>query len=95
MKDELKATFQSWYANEVKKQLLFEPVDKVKIDITATAIKPLSANWIISSWQTIERRPEITINGFRKAGIVDAISALRDWTLNTVLIFSPLCRFPL
>ena len=88
MKDELKAKFQSWYAGEVKKQVSLGPVDKVRIGITATAIKPLSANWIISSWQTIEQRPEIAINGFRKAGIVDAISALGDWTLNTVLNFS-------
>ena len=55
MKDELKARFQSWYASEVKNRLSVGPVDKVRIDLIANAIKPLSANWIISSWQTIEQ----------------------------------------
>ncbi len=63
MKDELKSRFQTWYASEVKKQLEVVPVDKVKVDITATAIKSQSANWIISAWQAIEKRPEIAAMG--------------------------------
>ena len=74
MKDELKKRFQTWYALEVQKQLKEVPVDKVKVDVTASAIKTKSASWIISSWQAIEQRPEIVINGFRKAGILDAIT---------------------
>ena len=77
LKDELKANFQSWYASEVKKQLELVSVDQVKVDVTATAIKRRSTNWIISAWQAIEQRPEIAINRFQRAGIVAAISAAR------------------
>ena len=73
MKSELKKRFQAWYASEVQKQLKEVPVDKVKVDVTASAIKARSASWIISSWQAIEQRSDITINGFRSAGILDAI----------------------
>ena len=55
VKDELIARFQSWYASEVKKQLEVVPVYQVKVEVTATAIKSRSANWIISAWQAIEK----------------------------------------
>ena len=77
VKDMLKARFQSWYASEVKKQLELVPVDQVNVDVSTTVIKSISASWIVSSWQAIEKQPQIAINGFRKAGLVDAISAAR------------------
>ena len=46
------------------------------VDLTAAVIKAKSANWMISSWQALERRPDIAINGFQKAGILDAITAV-------------------
>ena len=76
MKDELKKRFQAWYASEVQRQLKEVSVDKIKVDVTASAIKARSASWIISSWQAIEQRPEIAVNGFRSAGILDAITAV-------------------
>ena len=78
MKDGMRTRFQTWYASEVQKQLKDAPVDQVKVNVTAAAIKPLSANWIISTWQEIENRPDLTINGFRAAGIVSAIASARD-----------------
>ena len=78
MKNGLKTRFQTWYANEIQKQLKVVPLDKVKVDVTASTIKSYSTNWIISAWQEIERRPDLAINGFRAAGIVSAIAAVRD-----------------
>jgi len=49
MKDELKIRFQTWYASKVSKQLEEVPVDTVKVDETATAIKAKSTTWIISA----------------------------------------------
>ena len=43
-----------------------------------TAIKDLSTRWIISAWQSIERRPQLAINGFIKSGIHEAILSARD-----------------
>ena len=82
MKDALKDQFQMWYAQEVQSQLQdgseLKADDEVKIDTTMTAIKDLSTRWIISAWQSIERRSELAINGFQKSGIRQAVSAARD-----------------
>ena len=77
MKDEMKKRFQGWYAAEVQKQIMEGvAVDDVRVDLAAAVIKAKSANWMISSWQALEKRPEIAINGFRKAGILDAVTAV-------------------
>jgi len=36
-------------------------------------VKNPSASWLVSVWQELEKRPEVAINGFKRAGIVDAI----------------------
>ena len=74
MKDHLKSSFQQWYAQEVKKQLETIPLSQVKVDVGLQVIKSPSANWIISGWQTLEKRAKVAINGFRKAGILDSIN---------------------
>lgn len=58
------------YAEEVKKQGVIP--EMVKVEISTAIMKAKSANWLISSWHTLEQRPKVAINGF-KAGIVDAI----------------------
>ena len=78
MKDGTRTRFQTWYASEVQKQLKDVPVDQVKVGVTAATIKPLSAKWIISTWQEIENRPELAINGFQALGIVSAVASVRD-----------------
>ena len=80
VREELKSRFQSWYATEVKKQIEHVPVHEVKVDVTATAIKARSCSWEIAAWQAIEKRPEIAINRFQKAGIIDAVSTARAHT---------------
>jgi len=65
MKDHLKAKFQQWYANEVKKQLETIPVNQVKVDVSLSVVKSPSANWIFSGWQALGQRPDVAINGFK------------------------------
>ena len=75
MKNELRNHFQMYYANQVSKQLSNNvAVDEIKVDFTLSAIKSTSASWIMSSWNKIEMHPEIVINGFAKAGILDIIN---------------------
>ena len=77
MKDEMKKRFQVWYAEEVQKQLQEKvPLDQVKVEMPASIIKNKSANWMISSWQALEQRPDVAVNGFRKAGILEAVNAV-------------------
>ena len=81
--DHNKQSFHSWYAEEVQSQLQWSvPVHEVKVDVRASIIKAKSMNWFISAWESIKKCPDIVINGFKKAGIFDAVKALRcikDW----------------
>lgn len=78
MKNGMRARYQKWYADEVQTQLNCKhtSIDKVKVNVAASHIKPLSATWVISTWQEIEQRPELAISGFHGAGIVDAMEAI-------------------
>ena len=76
IKGEMKKRYQMWYAEEVQKLLMETPAGSVKVDLPAAIIKHQSGNWIVSAWNAIQDRPEIAINGFKKAGILDAILSL-------------------
>ena len=75
-KDEMKKRFQAWYAEEVQKQLTSRTtISDVKIDTRTSILKPKNANWLIGTLDTLSQKPEIVINGFRKAGILDALKS--------------------
>ena len=60
-------------------QLRSVPVHEVKVDVSAAVIKTKSVSWFTSAWESIQARPEIVINGFKKTGILDAVAAaLKD-----------------
>ena len=59
-------------------QLKESPTESVKVDVSAAAIKHKRASWIISTWNKIQDRPELGINGFTKAGVLDTISSVSD-----------------
>ena len=53
-------------------------LDDINIDTSMTAIKGLSAGWIVHAWNSIEQRPQMAISGFEKAGIKSALLSLID-----------------
>ena len=55
LKDALKAQFHSRYANEVQKEMKHGSLDDINIDTSMTAIKGLSAGWIVHAWNSIEQ----------------------------------------
>ena len=70
----MKKRFQAWYAEEVQNQLTSgTAISDVKIDTRSSIMKPKSANWLIGTLDTLSQKPEIVINGFKKAGILDAL----------------------
>ena len=71
MKDYLKNRFQQWYVQEVKTQLETVSLSEVKVDVSLQVVKCPSANWIISRWQELEKRPEVAVNSFKKSEIFD------------------------
>ena len=74
----MKKSFHSWYANEVQKQLKSVPVHEVKVDVSGAVFKTKSISWFISAWESLQGRPEIIINGFKKTGILDAVIAATE-----------------
>ena len=53
--------------------------ESVEVDISTAAVKHCSASWIISTWNEIQDCPELAINGFQKAGILDAIASVSNY----------------
>ncbi len=74
VKDCLKRFFQLWYALQVEKQIRKNPGKP--IDLRLSVIKPIHAQWLIDAYDYIKCRPDIVINGFKAAGILDKISLL-------------------
>ena len=75
LKDVMKKRFQAWYAKEVEKKLVGGTYIKfVTIDTCTSIVKPKSANWLIEALDSLSKEPDIVLNGFRKAGIVDALA---------------------
>ena len=60
MKDELRRRFQSWYAEEVSKQLRTVSIHEVRVDTSAAVIKSKSLGWFVSAWQSLSSRPTCT-----------------------------------
>ena len=66
VKNQLRTQFQSSYAQQVCHQRQ-EGEEKKPIDLKLSAIKPLSASWIVAACNYLKNKPEIIINGFRIA----------------------------
>ena len=75
VKDFLKRKFQSWYADRISQQLK-EGKAINPVDLRLSVMKPLSAKWIVEAVAEIGQRKEVIINGFRCAGIVEALKDL-------------------
>ena len=74
LKDPLRRSFQSWYSEQVSKQLEEgkEPED-IKVDTRLSIMKPLSAKWITSAYDYFRSDSGIVRGGFVEAGIVEAL----------------------
>ena len=72
-KDHMKASFQTWYAQQVCLQLQQKQLHKA-VDLRLSVVKPLSANWIMAAFAHVQSNTELVKNGFREAGITVALS---------------------
>jgi len=69
----MRSKFQTWYASEVAEQLKEDSVANLKVDISATEIKPKCEGWLISTLQNLQQRPKVFVNSFKGARIWDAV----------------------
>ena len=70
-KDFMKKKFQEWYANIILQQL--ENGITETVDMKLSVMKPLVSKWAIEMYDYFSSKPDILINGFHKAGIIDAL----------------------
>ena len=74
-KDHLRKCFAEWYSQQVSAELeAGVPIDKITVDTRMSIIKEISAKWLTSAFDYIKSHPNIVINGFVKAGIVNSES---------------------
>ena len=74
LKDQLRSSFQQWYAQQVSKQLQQgKNLEDVNVDMRLSVVKELQAKWMVSAYDYLHANPQIGINGFKEAGIVAAI----------------------
>ena len=70
-KDFMKRGFQEWYANIILQQL--ENGVEETVDMRLLIMKPLVSKWAIELYDYLSSRPDIIINGFCSAGIIDTL----------------------
>ena len=57
-------------------------VANIKVSLKLSVIKPLHAKWIVDRYNTLKDYKEMAINGFRSAGITEAIENAKDMVEN-------------
>ena len=71
-KDFLHKKFREWYARQVCVQL--DGAQNESVDLRLSILKSLGAEWITSLYKYILDNPAIITNGFKAAGILEAIN---------------------
>ena len=68
----MKASFSRWYADEVRVAMdEGKSVSDIKVDLRASVINPLHANWVISAISTLSDKKETLKKPFGKIGITE------------------------
>ena len=73
-KDFLRRRFHHWYAEQVRQQLQSnDDASKVQVDMRTTVMKELSVKWLTALYDYLRGRPEVLVNGFKEAEIVEVL----------------------
>lgn len=75
----ISAKYNSWFSQQVSEQLALgiEP-SKIKVSSKLSDIKPLHAQWIVDLYHHMYKEKDTIINGFRSAGITEAIQCAQE-----------------
>lgn len=77
-KDFLKKKFELWLSEKLAEQLNGMDVDEVEFeptDLSLPAMRELGARWLVEMAEYISSNKQFITNGFKRAGIVDALAA--------------------
>ena len=75
-KDFLEPCFEEWYAEQIIKQPEGQDIETAvlqPIDLGLPALKELGVKWMVEVTDYFGENPQTAINGFIKAGIVQAL----------------------
>ena len=76
LKSLIKQKFISWYSEQVSTQMSKGvPVNKITVDLRISEIKSAHANWLLYAFDVLSKDTDCIINGFRLAGITDALGS--------------------
>ena len=75
----IKDLYNTWYADQVADQLAKgkAPAD-VDVSVNLTVIKPLHVTWITQRHDNLKGRKNLIFNGFRSAGITEAVQKANE-----------------
>lgn len=76
VKDRMRDQFETWYAEKVAS--ILQAGGDIEINLGMSVLKPLSAKLLDSAIAYLEKNPEKVFNGFKKAGISDALGLSFD-----------------
>jgi len=74
-KDFLRQEAQSWYSQEIVKQMeAGKRSDQIKVDVCISVVKLLHAKWIVKFYDYTRKKPQLIVNGWRESGIMDRLA---------------------
>ena len=76
-KDFMRGKFRQWYAKEVEKAVQSESED-IEVDMRGTIMKELGVKWLTALYDHMCSHPETIKNGFKDAGITEALQNMAD-----------------
>ena len=73
-KDFLRDKFRQWYARQVSQSLQTAPENEiVPVKMPDGVLKELGAKWLVAFYDYICSHPDLVVNGFKEAGILDLL----------------------
>uniref|UniRef100_A0A1X7UUQ0 DDE-1 domain-containing protein n=1 Tax=Amphimedon queenslandica TaxID=400682 RepID=A0A1X7UUQ0_AMPQE len=73
-KEFLRSKFGEWYAEKVAMQMK-DAGSVTPIDLKLSEMKPIGARWMMELYDYFKAKPEIIINGFKAAGILNILKS--------------------
>ena len=76
----LRGKFQTWYADEIQKQMdNGKTVYEVDVDTHLSRMKPIHARWVIGLYDKLRNSEKMIENGFKAAAITEALDPEKDF----------------
>ena len=76
----LKDKFQTWYTDEIQKQMDDEKgVYEVDVDTYLSRMKPIHVHWVIGLYDKVRNSEKMIENGFKAAAITKALDPEKDF----------------